>query len=98
MRLLTYFQADTTDFPTGSVCMQFEEFQWLDLFVDRCKNDESIIRLVFVLFCFLFCCFCLFVCFLERDSEREREHSNSKTVILKDSSFRSIWTYLTASL
>ena len=28
---------------------------------------------------------------------RERENSNSKTLILKDSSIRSIWTYLTAS-
>ena len=38
-----------------------------------------------------------------RDRERmrmrqnERENSNSKTLILKDSSVRSIWTYLTAS-
>ena len=29
--------------------------------------------------------------------ERERERENSKTLILKDSSVRSIWTYLTAS-
>ena len=29
--------------------------------------------------------------------ERERENSNSKTLILKDSSVGSIWTYLTAS-
>ena len=35
----------------------------------------------------------------ERDSERETENSNlsSKILILKDSSVRSIWTYLTAS-
>ena len=33
----------------------------------------------------------------ERERERERENSNSKTLILKDSSVRSIWTYLTAS-
>ena len=32
------------------------------------------------------------------EREQERENSNSKTVILKDSSVRSIWTYLTASL
>ena len=32
-----------------------------------------------------------------QESERERENSNSKTLILKDSSVRSIWTYLTAS-
>ena len=32
----------------------------------------------------------------ERERERERENSNSKTVILKDSTVRSIWTYLTA--
>ena len=31
----------------------------------------------------------------EREKERERE--NSKTLILKDSSVRAIWTYLTAS-
>ena len=31
-----------------------------------------------------------------RERERE-ENSNSKTLILKDSSVRSIWTYLTAS-
>ena len=31
------------------------------------------------------------------ERERERERSNSKTLILKDSSVRSIWTYLTAS-
>ena len=30
--------------------------------------------------------------------ERERERENSKTLILKDSSVRSIWTYLTAIL
>ena len=29
--------------------------------------------------------------------ERENSNSNSKTLILKDSSIRSIWTYLTAS-
>ena len=29
---------------------------------------------------------------------RERERSKSKTLILKDSSVRSTWTYLTASL
>ena len=36
----------------------------------------------------------------ERERERERENlnSNSKTLLLKDSSVRSIWTYLTASL
>ena len=35
----------------------------------------------------------------QRDKEREtdRKNSNSKTLILKDSSVRSIWTYLTAS-
>ena len=33
----------------------------------------------------------------ERERERERENSNSKTVILKDSSVRSIWTSLTPS-
>ena len=35
----------------------------------------------------------------ERERERERENSNenSKTLILKDSSVRSIWTYLTAN-
>ena len=32
----------------------------------------------------------------DRDRERENSSSNSKTVILKDSSVRSIWTYLTA--
>ena len=31
------------------------------------------------------------------DRERERENSNSKTFILKDSSVGSIWTYVTAS-
>ena len=31
------------------------------------------------------------------ERERERENSNSKTLILKDSSVRSIWTCLTAS-
>ena len=30
-------------------------------------------------------------------NRRERERENSKTLILKDSSVRSIWTYLTAS-
>ena len=37
----------------------------------------------------------------KRDGERwireREENSNSKTLILKDISFRSIWTYLTAS-
>ena len=33
----------------------------------------------------------------QRQTERQRENSNSKTLILKDSSVRSIWTYLTAS-
>ena len=33
----------------------------------------------------------------ERERERERENLNSKTLILKDSSVRSIWTYLIAS-
>ena len=33
----------------------------------------------------------------ERDRDRQRENSNSKTLIHKDSSVRSIWTYLTAS-
>ena len=33
----------------------------------------------------------------ERERERERENSNSNTLILKNSSVRSIWTYLTAS-
>ena len=35
----------------------------------------------------------------DRDTQRERqrENSNSKTLMLKDSSVRSIWTYLTAS-
>ena len=33
-----------------------------------------------------------------RMRQNERENSNSKTLILKDSSVRSIWTYLTASL
>ena len=28
---------------------------------------------------------------------KKQQHSNSKTLILKDSSVRSIWTYLTAS-
>ena len=32
-----------------------------------------------------------------REKERAEENSNSKTIILKDSSDRSIWTYLTAS-
>ena len=31
-----------------------------------------------------------------RERERENSNSNSKTLILKDSSVRSIWTYLTA--
>ena len=31
------------------------------------------------------------------DTQTHRENSNSKTLILKDSSVRSIWTYLTAS-
>ena len=31
------------------------------------------------------------------NSKPERENSKSKTLILKDSSVRSIWTYLTAS-
>ena len=33
----------------------------------------------------------------ERERERENSNLNSKTLILKDSSIRSIWTYLTAS-
>ena len=33
----------------------------------------------------------------EREREREKSNSNSKTLILKESSVRSIWTYLTAS-
>ena len=33
----------------------------------------------------------------EREGERERENSNSKIWVLKGSSVRSIWTYLTAS-
>ena len=33
----------------------------------------------------------------QRNREREIDRSNSKTLILKDSSVRSIWTYLTAS-
>ena len=33
----------------------------------------------------------------QRERERERERENSKILILKDSSVRSIWTYLTAS-
>ena len=33
----------------------------------------------------------------ERERERERDNSNSKTLILKDSSVRSVWAYLTAS-
>ena len=33
----------------------------------------------------------------ERERERENSNSNSKTLILKGSSVRSIWTYLTAS-
>ena len=39
----------------------------------------------------------------DRDTERERQrhrensNSNSKTLILKDSSVRSVWTYLTDS-
>ena len=33
----------------------------------------------------------------ETERQRDRENSNSKTLILKDSSVRSIWTYLTAS-
>ena len=70
MRLLTYFQADTTDFPTGSVCMQFEEFQWLDLFVDRCEKRRKhykvgfffflVLFFVFLFFVFLFLFVCLF--------------------------------------
>ena len=35
--------------------------------------------------------------FIKRERDTERENSNSKTLILKDSSVRSIWTYLTAS-
>ena len=34
---------------------------------------------------------------MREKGKRERENSNSKTLILKDSSVRSIWTYLTAS-
>ena len=34
---------------------------------------------------------------LSYSRERERENSNSKTLIPKDSSVRSIWTYLKAS-
>ena len=41
------------------------------------------------------CDLCVIVCMCHR--HREREKSNSKTLILKDSSIRSIWTYLTAS-
>ena len=33
----------------------------------------------------------------QRHRDTERENSNSKTVILKDSTVRSIWTYLKAS-
>ena len=33
----------------------------------------------------------------QTDRDRDRESSNLKTLILKDSSVRSIWTYLTAS-
>ena len=33
----------------------------------------------------------------ERQADRDRESSNSKSLTLKDSSVRSIWTYLTAS-
>ena len=33
----------------------------------------------------------------DRQTDRDRENSKSKTLILKDSSVRSIWTYLTAS-
>ena len=33
----------------------------------------------------------------ETDRQTDRQNSNSKTLILKDSSVRSIWTYLTAS-
>ena len=33
----------------------------------------------------------------DRQRETETETENSKTLILKDSSVRSIWTYLTAS-
>ena len=33
----------------------------------------------------------------ERERQRQRENLNSKTLILKDNSVRSIWTYLTAS-
>ena len=33
----------------------------------------------------------------QRETERARENSNSKTLLLKDSSVKSIWTYLTAS-
>ena len=65
MRLLT-FQADTTDFPAGSVCRQFQEFQWLDLFVDRCE----VLKPRKALKGWLFCLFCL--CFVfERERERE---------------------------
>ena len=34
----------------------------------------------------------------QTDRQTENAHSNSKTLILKDSSIRSIWTRLTASL
>ena len=33
----------------------------------------------------------------ERQTDRQTENSNSKTLILKDSSVTSIWTYLTAN-
>ena len=33
----------------------------------------------------------------DRQTDRDGENSKSKTLILKDSSVRSIWTYLTAS-
>ena len=74
MRLLTYFQADTTDFPTGSVCMQFEEFQWLDLFVDRCEKRRKHYKVGVFLF------FCLFVCLFVfwREIVRERESTRTR--------------------
>ena len=34
---------------------------------------------------------------VRREREELKSNSNSKTLILKDSSVRSIWTYLTAS-
>ena len=33
----------------------------------------------------------------KHERNKKKENSNSKTLILKDSSVRSIWTYLTAS-